>query len=436
VTYHLNPRAVWGDRAPVTAADFAATWQACLDPGRACATGRGFDAVVAVEEGATAGDVVVTYDRVYPEWALTFQDGPVRAEAAGEVWRDPSEHPEWAAGPYKVAFLDQSARELTLERNPNWWGDRGLLAEVDVEQVTAEALAAAVAAEELDAWPIESDARRHQAAAALSGVQLRRADSATWRVLLVGQSGALADSRVRRAVRLGLDRALIGSADLPGVGWDARPLNHLFWQPGQDSYTDLTDGVATDLTQAGALLDAAGFQVRADASRAVELRFLVNPADPLSEGEGLQVAAQLRALGVGVTLVYPEHGWPEGRVCATGCAIAPGGYADALAGGGVDLVAQAWTNELQPEVTWGAWLASNPLGHSNAVVEQLLATVAVTANAAGRAWRLDVAAASLWADTTVIPLYVVPETWAVRSDLANFGPSGLATLRWQDVGLV
>ncbi|MBN9326527.1 MAG: hypothetical protein J0I87_06395, partial [Cellulomonas sp.] len=35
---------------------------------------------------------------------------------------------------------------------------------------------------------------------------------------------------------------------------------------------------------------------------------------------------------------------------------------------------------------------------------------------------------------TMIPLFVEPSTWVVRSDLANYGPSQFQDVRWQDVG--
>jgi hypothetical protein len=34
----------------------------------------------------------------------------------------------------------------------------------------------------------------------------------------------------------------------------------------------------------------------------------------------------------------------------------------------------------------------------------------------------------------MIPLFVEPSTWVVRSDLANYGPSQFQDVRWQDVG--
>ncbi|MDR1808522.1 MAG: ABC transporter substrate-binding protein [Propionibacteriaceae bacterium] len=417
VTFHLNPAATWGDGEPVSADDFAATWEFCAATA-AAGCDAGFAHIVAVAAGDNPTDVVVTFDGPYPEWRLVFRDGPARAGSAAAAWTDLGAQPGWFAGPFAVELADAADQELALKPNALWWGDAPLLDRVTFRVLPAAALAEAFAAGEIAAWPIGLDAGRYQAAARTSGAQLRRSAGTTWRVLAVGQTGVLADERVRQALLRGLDRRQVGAAAVPGLGWTVEPLGDVAWQPGQADYADRVEaaGLGFDRAAAAALLDAAGWTLGPDGLRAkggsvLRLTFGVDAADPLSEAEGLQVAAQWRELGIVVTLV---------------------------AGSDADVTSQAWANDLEPEVDlsrlFRTGAAANVTGYANAAVDAALSLAAATSDAAGRARLVTEVAAQLVADVAVIPLYVLPETWATRPALANFGPPGLATWRWENVG--
>jgi peptide/nickel transport system substrate-binding protein len=243
----------------------------------------------------------------------------------------------------------------------------------------------------------------------------------------------LANRALRQALAQGLLRVTVAAAALPGLGWEAETWGDPAAQPDQAGYTDwaAAAGVAYDPDGAATVLDTLGWVLDADepdglrrrAGETLHLRYLVDPGDLLSEAEALQVAAQWGDLGVDVTLVRPAD--------ATA-------YADALAAGGFDVTSAAWTNRLAPERDLAPWFASggrrNVTAYSDARVDTWLADAAVTLDATRRATLIGQAAERVIADVAVIPLYVLPDTWAVRPALANFGPCGLATLRWEDVG--
>jgi peptide/nickel transport system substrate-binding protein len=434
VIYHLQPGARWGDGTPVTVADFQATWQWCLTAGSACQPAGQWAAISAVTAGPAVNDVTVVYHQVEPDWAQAFAHGLARAGSPAAAWTDLAAHPERWAGPYTVTQFDADEHRAVLTVNPQWWGEPPRLDVIIVQSLPQEGAVAAFVDGQLDAWPIELDPQRYTDASRAAGVQLRRNDSTTWRVLALRQAGVLADVMVRQAIVRGLNRATVGAASWPGLNWSAAALNHLAWQPGQPLYTDLA--AATGLTQnteAGAqLLTAAGLTLGPDGQRqlagqTVELTFLVNPADPLTTTEGLQVAAQLKTLGLAVRLVEPA---------ALGAAT----WAEALASGAWDLTAVAWTNH-QVAVAdlidrWGTGGAANLAGYSDPVLDQQLAQAGQTADAEQRAQLVAEITEQLWSQAVYVPLEVVPETWAARANLANFGPTGLATLSWEDVGFV
>jgi peptide/nickel transport system substrate-binding protein len=443
VTYHLNPAAVWGDGEPITVADFQATWQACADPpeGQACRSGTGFDAIASIEPGNHPTDIVVTYTAPYPDWPFTFRYGPARADETTDLWAtwdNPAAHREALCGPFTIVAADPDRQGLTLVANPYWWGQPPKLSSITVTHLDPADLPGSLTAEQYDAWPLGLAANAYTAASLAPGLQLRRGPSTEWRVLLFNQTTApLDDRRVRQAIAAALDRATIGLADLPGLDWSATPQNALAWQPTQPAYIDLAEqtGLTYDLAAAGDLLDSVGWtlsdevpkpddgksNVREQDGVRLTVRFGVVADDPLSESEGLQVRAQLAALGVAVTLV------PIPSVTGT-----------PLAELGVDLLAVPWTNDLHPaqrlaaEFTTG--VPGNITGYANSTVDTLLGTAVRTLDAEAQANLVNAASTTLWRDVVALPLYITPDLWAMVPHLANVGPSGLATLHWENVG--
>ena len=71
VTYTINPDAVWEDGSPITADDFACTWNATLNTPASLST-VGYDLVTAVEAGEGEGEVVVSFSEVYAPYKNLF----------------------------------------------------------------------------------------------------------------------------------------------------------------------------------------------------------------------------------------------------------------------------------------------------------------------------------------------------------------------------
>ncbi|MDR1213541.1 MAG: ABC transporter substrate-binding protein [Propionibacteriaceae bacterium] len=437
VIYHLNPAVRWGDGQPVGLVDFQATWQACAggDPARRCLSQYGFDRILTIEAGPEPGDVQITYSGSYPAWPLTFLHGPARAESVATAeafnhgWSDPAAQPGWWAGPFTAVATDLEAGRLELVPNSQWWGAEPLLDRLTFVRLDSDQLVEAFDRQEIDAWPLGLEPSLHVAADRHENVQIRRAPSLTWRALSLAQTDSpLADRRVRQAILAGLDRGLVGQAALAGLEWTVETIGNLAWQPGQARYSDLTEssGLGLNLERAQAVLDQAGWTLGPDGLRRrngqpLSLRLGRSANDPAGEAEALQIAAQLARLGVTVEL-----------------AVEPGEASALIRSGAFDLVLLAWSNSIYPADALAAWFttgaASNPTGYSSQTVDSLLASAAVVMDPDTRATLLGSAVNILWRDVALLPLYAVPETWAALPRLANLGPTGWATLRWEDVG--
>jgi peptide/nickel transport system substrate-binding protein len=74
VKYKLNPKAVWLDGSPITAADFIAQWKALIgkDPAFHISSNTGYDRIKSVTQGANQFEVIVTFGTPYADWKNLF----------------------------------------------------------------------------------------------------------------------------------------------------------------------------------------------------------------------------------------------------------------------------------------------------------------------------------------------------------------------------
>jgi len=429
VTYDLNPDARWSDGAPIALADFQATAEACrTDPGPVCQD-RGFDHVTDVSAGTDAHQVVVSYDADYPDWQYTYARGPSRAESIATAqersasWATPVGHDGAFSGPYRVSSA--SGTSVALTRNPLWWGAPAKLDTITVSVPDPDSVVLAFWRQDLDAlWTIDPNVL--SSLSGVSGLDVRRGTGRSARFVLMNcGEGPLADPAVRQAVQLGLDRRTLADSDLAGLKEGGEDLNSPLWMPGQPGYEDLTQATGVrppDPKAAAALLDEAGWTMGSDGIRsrdsvALAWDFLVPRGDAQAENEGFGLAAQLKGLGIRLSLVYAD---PD-QVSES---LQTGAYAMAA-------VTIDYTTDLAAAARY---TTGHLAGYSQAVVDLAYHTALSTADPVLQTGLLNGIAQAVWSDVPVLPLYVVPQILVTRSGLANYGPDGLGTVIWENVG--
>jgi peptide/nickel transport system substrate-binding protein len=223
--------------------------------------------------------------------ALTAPAGPADADLTG---------------PFRVTGFD-AEREVTLQRNPNWWGQAPTVETIMVQQVAdPEARAQIALAGQADIVDLLPSSAVPELEAA-DGLTLVGAPAAnTVAVYLNPASPALADQRVRRALAWGVDREAV--AEIAGEGltepapsWLAS--NPAYPQADQQGFTRY------DPDLAGRLLDEAGWVRGPDGRRAkdgVPLAFRLQTwGTEGPTGEVLQ--SQWDALGADVDLSYVDN---------------------------------------------------------------------------------------------------------------------------------
>ncbi|TKK87101.1 ABC transporter family substrate-binding protein [Herbidospora galbida] len=444
VTYTLNPKARWSTGEPITWADYDAQWRALRgkDPAFHVANVTGYQDIASVTKGRNDFQVVVTFARPFGDWRSLFAPlYPKSATAspqnfnAGWVGKIPA-----TAGPFRFGAFDTRAKTITLSRDQKWWGEPAKLDSIVFRGLESDARVAAFANGELDVFDIGPSAADLSRAKSAEGAVVRQAAGPDFRHFTFnGESPILSDVRVRQAVALGIDRAVIAKSDLKGLNWPVTLLDNHFLMNSQQGYRpNAGELAAPDAARAGALLDAAGWRmngsVRQKAGKQLDLRFVIPSGLQLARSEGEITQAMLAKLGIKLTIeTVPSNDFFTKYVIPGNYDIAPfsyvgtpfpvsasyGTYADGVRSQGDD-------------ISWNANLGRS----GNAEIDAKL-RAAMAELDPGKALKLiNEADRLVWREVNVLPLYQRPQTVAVDAKLANVGARGFRDLDYADIGFV
>ncbi|MET9929885.1 MULTISPECIES: ABC transporter family substrate-binding protein [unclassified Streptomyces] len=330
VLYKLNQQAVWSDGREIGAPDFVAQWRALSGRDTAYWTARnsGYERIEKIERGKNDLEVRVTFAKPYADWQSLFTPlYPKQVMGSPDAFNDGARTALKAtAGPFLLKSVDAEGGDVTLARNPRWWGQPAKLDTLVLKAVPRADRAEALAAGTLDLAEIDRstaerislavrDARagRNGAQAALAhgpgssitpskalrswalahGSDEERAEEvraarkenqeaidryasaqdtlakyvvrkslepAYTQLSLNGESGPLADERVRRAVARAIDRQELAESVLKPLGLPAKPPGSHLALAGQAAYEDGSDALGgQDTQEARALLADAGW---------------------------------------------------------------------------------------------------------------------------------------------------------------------------------
>ncbi|MEU2246361.1 ABC transporter family substrate-binding protein [Streptomyces sp. NPDC019224] len=287
------------------------------------ARNAGYERIEKIERGADDLEVKVTFAKPYADWRSLFSPlYPKQVTGSPDAFNEGARTTvEATAGPFRLREADKRTGSVTLTRDPRWWGspakldslvfkavdpeDRAeALAEgtvdiADIDPTTAHRIAQAARegaagappahgpgaeltpAAALRSWAVahgtdeeaaeeEQEARDDKARAAeayateqsgLRAYAVRKAlEPAYTQLALNGETGPLADDRVRRAVARALDRQELADTVLKPLGLPARPLGSHLALAGQPAYKDGSEALGKqDTEKAQALLADAGW---------------------------------------------------------------------------------------------------------------------------------------------------------------------------------
>ena len=439
VTYALNPKAVWSDGKSVTADDFISMWKALNGTNKAFAviSTTGYDKMESVVQGKTKFDVIVTFKETYADWQPLFGSlKPVSLTATPDAFNNSWKlAPSPTSGPFIWDGVDNTAKTITVKRNPKWWGEKPYLDKIVFKQVPQAAQIDALLNGEIDYMDVSVDANAVKRVKADKGkkVRLDTNVSATFEHLTFGPFNSVTgDVAVRQALALALDREQIAVAiQSPIVGKkNVAVLNNRIFMKGLYCNQDNSGSFGKrDLKAARALLDKAGWTVGSDGIRSkngVRLTMTAKYPSGNDARRDIILLATAMAKEAGIELVptlIPSADYFVKHVTQ------PANF---------ELAVFAWIGTAYPIASSPNLYKTGSAQNFPKISSELVDSLGVRANQIlalpKRCELMNQMDKELWKIMPSIPLYQRPNAVAVNTKLANFGAFGYTSLDWAKVG--
>lgn len=434
VEMKLNPSAVWEDGTPITVADWKATWEANNGTNEAYlpVSTTGWDQVSSVEQGTDEFDVKITFSTKYADWK-----GLLGLVLPASIASDPTAFNEGytakampSMGPYVISEIDQTGQVVTLTPNPKWWGDKPKLDTILFKVVSQDQQGSSFANKELDALEISANADLYATAKSRSDAEIQATNGLTWtHITMNAKSGPLSDVNVRKAVASIVNREQIASAANTPVGVPATTQGDYIFMQGQEGYED--NALPLDPSAAEGFLKDAGYTKDGDSwtkdGTALKLTITV-PADTATNIQrSEQVQADLGAFGIPVELTTV----PAAQY-----------FSDYVIPGNYEMVSFSWQGTAFPiSATESIFYPLDSGQNFTGTTDDSLGDLWTQANEElDPAKRIDIAKEinkTIWSYVPVVPIAPLPEVWAVKQGLVNYGATMFgvsSTVDWTLVG--
>ena len=451
VVYTLNPKAVWSDGVPITAADFKYAWEQQRGdpdvPSTDVASIAGYRDVESVTGSNGGHTVTVRFKSPFADWGMLFSN-LLPAHVMEKVGWNPScstisPSIDLSGGPFEIASVSGST--IKLVRNPKWWG-----APPNSKSITVH-IASSTA--ELTSWmssgfvqvaePSTVTPSFLTAAAGLPGVQ---SDLDTSNTLLQVDMASSLNARLspdlRTAIALSINRQQLLNQQVswavPGI---AVANSHVYVQGQQDykppptstvttttfsaptsstSTTAIAAGgsvnfpVTTVPAQAAAFFQASGLVRTTDTPYyhsefgvPFTLTMVVDASDPWAASAAPAIRADLMAAGLNTQVTTASSATAAGEDLADG-------FAD------IALVPVTFSPYLSQTLAWYTTLLG-PAGkngsqdwtdYDDTQFDQLLVSASQQLNADTAAGIYVQADTRLWDQMVALPLYAEPAALA------------------------
>ena len=397
----------------------------------------GYDKMESVVQGKTKFDVIVTFKETYADWqpmfgALKPASLTATPEAFNNSWKLA---PNPTSGPFIWDGVDNTAKTITVKRNPKWWGEKPYLDRIVFKQVPQAAQIDALLNGEIDYMDVSIDANAVKRVKADKGkkVRLDTNVSPTFEHLTFGPFNAVTgDVAVRQALALALDREQIAVAiQSPIVGKkNVAVLNNRIFMKGLYCNQDNSGSFGKrDLKAARALLDKAGWTVGSDGIRSkngVRLSIVTKYPSGNDARRDIILLSTAMAKEVGIELVptlIPSADYFVKHITQ------PANF---------ELAVFAWVGTAYPIASSPNVYKTDSAQNFPKISSALVDSLGVRANQIlalpKRCELMNQMDKELWKIMPSIPLYQRPNAVAVAKKLANFGAFGYTSLDWAKVG--
>ena len=241
LTYQVRPNARWSDGTPLTARDFVFTLRTIMNQRWDIVSRNGYDLITKTKVSGKGKAVQFTFKRPFAGWKDLFSyvlpQHALQGADFNSVWNDAVVNPKTgkpiASGPFLLTRW-QKGSQITLTRNPRWWGPhRPYLNSIVFRFLTnTNTEIQQVRGGEVDAiypQPQLELAELRQAA----GLRVQSSLGPSWEHIDIQQGpkgNPLAKNLwVRQAMILSLDRNAVLQALFRTLNPNLRPLNNLIY---------------------------------------------------------------------------------------------------------------------------------------------------------------------------------------------------------------
>jgi peptide/nickel transport system substrate-binding protein len=434
VTYHLNPDAVWSDGTPITSEDVNFTWLAKLNTTGTYNT-AGYTEIKSIDS-SDPQTVVIEFKAPYAAWADLFGSAfDFVIEKAAFPNADPEE-PDLAVnmkrgipfsgGPWLLQSW--SREQAVLVRNDNYWGEKPLLDQVTMIPTLDQAaeVNALLSGEVAAIYPQPSDVSLLDQVAGDSGVTARGGDGvyndALW---FTNTLAPMDDPKVREALAYAMDRQAVIDAIIKLNNPEAEVNQCMYWLPGPYCQPDFA-GFTYDPAKSISILESDGYDCSAvpdgpctKNGEPLSLIYSVNAGN--TRRETTQALLQQQAIPAGFELVVKNYdsGIYFGDVGPKGTSH----FMDYAVGGSPDPTATGTFGcEFIPTDANG-YGGGNWTQWCNQEANDLMIEADQATDVAERTTLTNQVGALMAADVMSLPLYILPNVSAWRSDQIA-GPVG------------
>jgi len=265
----INPKAVWQDGTPITAADMISYWKAQNGTTKAFspASTACFEDIKDVKQvGGDAKHYTVTFTGAYAEWpGCVWPDLPKVVTATPADYNTAFKTKQWPSdGPYMVDSVDQNGGVVTEVPNPKWWGRKPKLDKIIFRVIDQSGLGQSFANGEVTSINTGAQLDVLKQAESRSGAVVQRSGGTTFTQLtLNAEGGPLADQNVRRAIFFAIDRQQFAAITQKGLGVPPVTVGSNILLPGQAGYTNTQDALYPhSIAKADDALKAAGYTIQ------------------------------------------------------------------------------------------------------------------------------------------------------------------------------
>lgn len=259
VTYTIRDDAVWNDGTPITAADYAFTYETIVNPDWTIANRRPYDLITGYE---IISDKVIRFDFSQPYayyqqmFPLLLPKHDLEGKDWDTAWRD---GPGVTNGAFKFEAWEKG-QQISFVKNEHYWADGPKLDRIVIRFVPeTNTLLELLRSGEIDASDPQPQPQIISAVAGLDGMKVNaRSGLVTEFMRFNLKTPGLDKPFVRQAIGMGIDRVALVENLMGPIDPEAKPTQSLFFEPTSPYYKPNFSSLDYDPAGAVALLEQNG----------------------------------------------------------------------------------------------------------------------------------------------------------------------------------